>query len=60
MTWYVPQEQTMQRYGDLYSKVSLVNVGLSLDVNINRIFGKQVVGHRFTVWVSPTVYGQFF
>lgn len=60
MTWYVPQGQTMQRYGDLYSKVSLVNVGLSLDVNINRIFGKQAAEHRFTAWVSPTVYGQFF
>lgn len=60
MTWYVPQEQAMRRYGDLYSKISLVNVGLGLDVNINRIFGKQAAGHRFTVWVSPTVYGQFF
>ncbi|WP_416980378.1 OmpA family protein [Alistipes ihumii] len=60
MTWYVPQQQAMQRYGDLYSKVSLVNVGLSLDVNINRIFSKRAAEHRFTVWVSPTVYGQFF
>lgn len=60
MTWYVPQQQAMQRYGDLYSKVSLVNVGLSLDVNMNRIFSKRAAEHRFTVWVSPTVYGQFF
>ena len=60
MTWYVPQQQVMQRYGDLYSKVSLVNVGVSLDVNMNRIFSKQAADHRFTVWVSPTVYGQFF
>ena len=59
-TWYVPQQQAMQRYGDLYSVVSLVNVGLGLDVNLNRIFSKQASGHRFTVWVSPTVYGQFF
>ena len=60
MTWYVPQEQAMQRYGDLYSKVSLVNAGLSLDVNINRIFSKRAAEHRFTAWISPTVYGQFF
>ncbi|MDD5865425.1 MAG: hypothetical protein PUD07_02910 [bacterium] len=60
MTWYVPQGQAMQHYGDLYSKVSLVNAGLSLDVNINRIFSKRAAEHRFTVWVSPTVYGQFF
>ncbi len=60
MTWYVPQQQAMQRYGDLYSKVSLVNMGLSLDVNVNRIFSRQAAEHRFTVWVSPAVYGQFF
>ena len=60
MTWYVPQQQAMQRYSDLYSKVSLVNVGLSLDVNLNRIFSDRAAEHRFTVWVSPTVYGQFF
>ncbi len=60
MTGYVPQQQSMQRYGDLCSKVSLVNVGLSLDVNMNRIFSQRAAEHRFTVWVSPTVYGQFF
>lgn len=60
MTWYVPQQQAMQRYGDLYSKISLVNVGLGLDLNINRIFSKQAAERRFTVWISPTVYGQFF
>lgn len=60
MTWYVPQQQGMQRYGDLYSKVSLVNMGLSFDVNLNRIFSRQAAEHRFTVWVSPAVYGQFF
>lgn len=60
MTWYVPQQQAMQRYCDLYSKVSFVNVGLSLDVNMNRIFSDRAAEHRFTVWVSPTVYGQFF
>lgn len=60
MTWYVPRQQTMERYGDLYSKVSLVNVGLSLDVNINRVFSKRAAVHRFTVWVSPAVYGQCF
>ena len=60
MTWYVPQQQAMQRYGDLYSKVSLVNMGLSFDVNLNRIFSRQAAEYRFTVWVSPAVYGQFF
>lgn len=60
MTWYVPQQQTMSRYADLYSDVSLFNLGLSLDVNVNRLFGKTALKHRFTVWISPTVYGQFF
>ncbi len=60
MTWYVPQQQTMSRYADLYSDVSLFNLGLSLDVNVNRLFSKTALKHRFTVWISPTVYGQFF
>lgn len=60
MTWYVPQQQAMSRYADLYSDVSLFNLGLSLDVNVNRLFSKNALKHRFTVWISPTVYGQFF
>ena len=36
MTWYVPRQQSMMAYSELYSSVSLVNIGLSLDVNINR------------------------
>ena len=60
MTWYVPRQQTLERYGDLYSKVSLVDVGLSLDVNVNRVFSKRAAAHRFTAWVSPAVHGQFF
>ena len=60
MTWYVPQQQAMSRYADLYSDVSLFNLGLSLDVNVNRLFSKSALKHRFTVWMSPAVYGQFF
>lgn len=60
MTWYVPQQQAMSRYADLYSDVSLFNLGLSLDVNVNRLFSKSALKHRFTVWISPAVYGQFF
>ena len=47
MTWYVPQQQTMSRYADLYSDVSLFNLGLSLDVNVNRLFSKSALKHRF-------------
>lgn len=60
MTWYVPQQQAMSRYADLYSDVSLFNLGLSFDVNVNRLFSKSASKHRFTVWISPAVYGQFF
>ena len=60
MTWYVPQAEPMKKYSELNSKVSLINVGLSLDVNINRFFGEEAAKNRFTAWVSPTVYGQFF
>ena len=31
-----------------------------MDFNVNRIFGEQAAKNRFTAWVSPTVYGQFF
>lgn len=55
MTWYVPRPQSMMTYSELYSSVSLVNIGLSLDVNINRIFWKNTSGHRLTAWISPTV-----
>lgn len=60
MTWYVPHDEPMKKYSELNSKVSLINVGLSLDVNINRFFGEEAAKNRFTAWVSPTVYGQFF
>lgn len=52
MTWYVPRPQSMMTYSELYSSVSLVNIGLSLDVNINRIFWKNTSGHRLTAWIS--------
>ena len=60
MTWYVPRQEAMQTYSNLYADVSLTNIGLSLDININRIFGKMAARNRFTAWISPTVYGQFF
>lgn len=59
MTSYVSQTASAV-YGDLYSQISVVNAGVSLDVNLNRIFSREAFRHRFTVWVSPTVYGQFF
>lgn len=59
MTLYGPQTGAMP-YGDLYSRISSVSVGLSLDVNVNRIFSRDALRHRFTVWISPAVYGQFF
>lgn len=60
MTWYVPQQQAMSRYADLYSDVSLFNLGLSFDINVNRLFSKSALKHRFTVWISPAIYAQFF
>lgn len=60
MTYYTPQSTTTAKYNDLYSKISLVNIGLGVDVNINRIFSKNCEHHFLTLLVSPTVYGQFF
>ncbi|MEG1649806.1 MAG: hypothetical protein RR277_07945 [Rikenellaceae bacterium] len=57
---YYHSQSGGQPYSTLYSKISVVSIGVSLDVNINRIFFKNAADHRFTVWVSPTVYGQFF
>lgn len=59
MTHYTSASGT-EAYDNLYSKISVVNVGLSLDVNVNRIFSNKAYKHRCNVWVSPTVYGQFF
>ena len=47
-------------YGELYSRISLLNLGLALDVNLNRLLGSRAARSRFTVWVSPAVYGQMF
>lgn len=60
MTWYIPGTQPLMPYKDLYSNIHSVNIGLGLDINVNRIFWKDISGHRFTAWISPAVYGQFF
>lgn len=60
MTWYIPGTQPLMPYKDLYSNIQSVNIGLGLDINVNRIFWKDISGHRFTAWVSPAVYGQYF
>lgn len=59
-TYYTPQSFTTETYGNLYSRISVVSVGLSLDVNLNRIFSRNAQRHRFTVWVSPAVYANLF
>lgn len=60
MTWYIPGTQPLMPYKDLYSNIQSVNIGLGLDINVNRIFWKDISGHRFTAWISPAVYGQYF
>lgn len=60
MTLYWHGTDSSLPYGELYSRISLVNVGLGVDVNVNRLFSRNAAAHRFTVWMSPTVYGQFF
>ncbi|MCD8184860.1 MAG: porin family protein [Bacteroides sp.] len=60
MTLYGNATDASLPYRALYSRISLVNIGLGLDMNLNRLFSKRVEQHRFTVWASPTVYGQMF
>ena len=59
MTHYTSQAGA-QAYKDLYSRVGVFSLGLSLDINANRIFYRDVTKHHFSVWVSPTIYGQAF
>lgn len=60
MTWYTPQSIATQAYGDLYSKINMLSVGLHLDVNVLWLFGPRVANRRFKVIVSPAVYVQHF
>lgn len=59
MTAYHAQEGAVP-YAALYSRIELAQVGLALDINVNRIFSRNAARHRFNVWVSPTLYGQYF
>ena len=54
----LPQGITAKEFNDLYQKTSFINVGLHLDVNVNRIFSSRP--HTVNVILSPGVYGQNF
>lgn len=60
MTWYTPQTAATQAYKNLYSKINMFNIGLHLDMNVNRLFGPGIADARFKVIVSPAVYAQHF
>lgn len=60
MTLYSAGTDTSLSYDELYSKISVVNVGLGLNLYLNRLFGIQAVHNRFQVVLTPAVYGQFF
>ncbi len=61
MTYYQPKEGlTTMAYEKLYAKTRNVNLGLSLDLNVNRVFSEKGADNFFTLWVSPTIYGQYF
>ena len=42
------------------SKISVVNIGLGLDIYFNRFLGVRALYSRFQAVLTPTVYGQFF
>ncbi len=60
MTLYADGTDTSLPYGELYSKISVVNAGLGLDIHLNRLFSRSAVSSRFQAVLTPTVYGQFF
>lgn len=60
MTIYSDGTAVSQPYKELYSKISVVNVGLGLDIYFNRFLGTHALYNRFQTVLTPTVYGQFF
>jgi hypothetical protein len=60
MTWYVPQQQGHAALrGPLFKGLTCEH-GIEFRCKSQRIFSRQAAEHRFTVWVSPALYGQFF
>lgn len=61
MTCYKEHEGiAAEPYEKLQGVTSNVNIGLGLDLNINRLFSRRGADDRLTLWVSPTLYAQFF
>lgn len=59
MTHYTPKENALA-YSELYAKISLVNIGIGADINLNGLLNSKAADKPFTVWLSPTIYGQAF
>lgn len=47
-------------YKDLYAKTSLVNIGIGADINLNGLLDSRTIDSPFSVWLTPTIYGQCF
>lgn len=60
MTLYDNGTDTSLPYGELYSKISVVNTGLGLNIYLNRFFGSRAVDSHFQAVLAPTIYGQLF
>lgn len=60
MTLYSAGTAVSRPYKELYSGISVVDVGLGLDIHLNRLFGTRAVDNRFQAVLTPAVYGQFF
>ena len=60
MTAYSDGTDCSRPYKELYSKISVVNIGLGLDIYFNRFLGVRALYSRFQAVLTPTVYGQFF
>ena len=54
----LPANVTGVEFNDVYQKTSLINLGLHLDINMNKIFTSRP--NRLNVILSPAVYGQNF
>ena len=59
-TMYVPRDVEYYKWNELYSKMNMFNLGLHLDIQVNRIFGPKFANSRFKIMLSPAVYLQNF
>ena len=62
MTYYhlYPDDLEMWKYGEIYSLTQYTLIGFHLNLTVNNLFGENFGDRKWTVLLSPSVYGQHF